>query len=294
MIIAIVGPTGIGKTKLSILLAKKYNGIVVNCDAMQVYKEMNIGTAKIKEEEKEGIPHYLFDIKSVNDNYTVFDYQRDLRDLINKNKDRNIIIVGGTGFYLKAALYNYEFKEFISKNNYENITNLELKEMVNKQSPDVDVHVNNRRRLISILNREGKSYISNELLYDTIFIGLTIDRKTLYKKVEDRVDEMIASGLIEEAKDLYDKNIFTQAINTAIGYKELYKYFKGEISFEDAVNLIKKNTRHYIKRQYTWFNNKLNVKWFNSDLNNFTKTINEITNYIETLDKQSYQNCDQS
>ena len=294
MIIAIVGPTGIGKTKLSILLAKKYNGIVVNCDAMQVYKEMNIGTAKIKEEEKEGIPHYLFDIKSVNDDYTVFDYQRDLRDLINKNKDRNIIIVGGTGFYLKAALYNYEFKEFISKNNYENITNLELKEMVNKQSPDVDVHVNNRRRLISILNREGKSYISNELLYDTIFIGLTIDRKTLYKKVEDRVDEMIASGLIEEAKDLYDKNIFTQAINTAIGYKELYKYFKGEISFEDAVNLIKKNTRHYIKRQYTWFNNKLNVKWFNSDLNNFTKTINEITNYIETLDKQSYQNCDQS
>lgn len=292
MIIAIVGPTGIGKTKLSILLAKKYNGIVVNCDAMQVYKEMNIGTAKIKEEEKEGIPHYLFDIKSVNDDYTVFDYQRDLRDLINKNKDRNIIIVGGTGFYLKAALYNYEFKEFISKNNYENITNLELKEMVNKQSPDVDVHVNNRRRLISILNREGKSYISNELLYDTIFIGLTIDRKTLYKKVEDRVDEMIASGLIEEAKDLYDKNIFTQAINTAIGYKELYKYFKGEISFEDAVNLIKKNTRHYIKRQYTWFNNKLNVKWFNSDLNNFTKTINEITNYIETLDKQSYQNHD--
>ena len=111
MIIAIVGPTGVGKTKLSVKLAKKYNAIIINCDAMQVYKKMDIGTAKIKENEKEGIPHYLFDIKDVTDNYTVYDYQKDARNLITKYKNRNIIFVGGTGLYLKAALYSYEFTE---------------------------------------------------------------------------------------------------------------------------------------------------------------------------------------
>ena len=117
MILCIVGPTGVGKTKLSIDLAKKYNAIIINADSMQVYKELNIGTAKIKEEEKEGIKHYLLDIKDVNEMYTVYDYQKDLRNILDKNKNKNIIIVGGTGLYIKAGLYNYVFEEEDNKNN---------------------------------------------------------------------------------------------------------------------------------------------------------------------------------
>ena len=127
MILAIVGPTGVGKTRLSIELAKKYHAIIINCDAMQVYQGMDIGTAKIKESEKEGIPHYLFDIKDVTDNYTVYDYQKDARKIIEAHKDQNIIFVGGTGLYLKAALYSYEFnEENTTTNEYEELTNDEL------------------------------------------------------------------------------------------------------------------------------------------------------------------------
>ena len=152
MIIAIVGPTGVGKTKLSVKLAKKYNAIIINCDAMQVYKKMDIGTAKIKENEKEGIPHYLFDIKDVTDNYTVYDYQKDARNLITKYKNRNIIFVGGTGLYLKAALYSYEFKEENSnKNNYEALTNEALYTLALKKDPHMNIHKNNRKRLIRFL-----------------------------------------------------------------------------------------------------------------------------------------------
>lgn len=134
MILCIVGPTGVGKTKLSVELAKKYNGIIINVDAMQVYIGMNIGTAKIKEEEKEGIPHYLFDIKDVKENYTVFDYQKDARKIIEKNQDKNIIFVGGTGLYLKACLYSYEFnKEEYSMKSYDKLTNEEVYELAKKR-----------------------------------------------------------------------------------------------------------------------------------------------------------------
>ena len=125
MIICVVGPTGVGKTKMSIELAKKYNGIVVNSDAMQIYKDLNIGTAKIKEEEKEGITHLLFDIKEVEEDYSVFDYQKDARNIIDKYKDKNIIFVGGTGLYLKAALYDYRFAEERDYNSYDEYTNEE-------------------------------------------------------------------------------------------------------------------------------------------------------------------------
>ena len=124
MIICICGPTGVGKTKLSIALAKKYNAIVLNCDAMQVYKGMDIGTAKIKEEEKENVKHYLFDIRNVDEDYSVYDYQKDVRKILNENKDKNVIIVGGTGLYMKAALYDYRFSdEEVSDDRYNNLTN---------------------------------------------------------------------------------------------------------------------------------------------------------------------------
>ena len=232
MIYVIAGPTGVGKTKLSIMLAKKTNGIIINADSMQVYKELNIGTAKIKEEEKEGISHYLFDIKSISEDYNAFHYQQEGRQLLEKYKDKNIIIVGGTGLYIKALLYDYKF--------------------------------------------EDKGNI-NKPLYNFKMIGLTRDRNDLYKLINDRVDLMIKEGLLEEAKELYEKYPNSRSLNAAIGYKELFEYFKGNTSLEEAIEKIKQNSRHYAKRQYTFFNNQFsNIKWYNIDEISFEDIVDDI------------------
>ena len=281
MILCLVGPTGVGKTKLSIDLAKKYNAIIINADSMQVYKELNIGTAKITEEEKEGIKHYLLDIKDVNEMYTVYDFQKDLRNILDKNKSKNIIIVGGTGLYIKAGLYNYVFEEEDNKNNmYENLTNEELYKLVLDKDKNSDIHINNRKRMIRFLNRSDSIRDKDKLLYDVKFIGLTTDRNTLYDRINKRVDIMIKDGLLNEVKSLYDRNIRSKAIMTGIGYKELYLYYDGEISLDEAIELIKKRSRHYAKRQYTWFNNQMNIMWFDVDFSNFDNTIKEVEEYI--------------
>lgn len=285
MIIVVCGPTGVGKTKLSIELAKKYNGIVVNADSMQVYKELNIGTAKVTEEEKEGIPHYLFDIKEPDEMYTVYDYQKDLRNILDNNKDKNIIIVGGTGLYIKAGLYDYEFSLDDNNNTFDNLSNDELFKMVKDKYKDIDVHVNNRKRLVRLLNKNNNSLNGDKLLYDAIFIGLTTDRDILYDKINSRVDKMFDSGLLDEVNSLYNRKIFSKSIYTGIGYKELYDYFDNKISLEEAKDLIKKNSRHYAKRQYTWFKNKMNINWFNVNYKDFNETFNEVINYIEEVKK---------
>lgn len=282
MIICIVGPTAVGKTKLSIELAKKYNAIVVNCDSTQVYKGMNIGTAKVTEEEKEGVPHYLFDIVDPDYNYTVYDYQKDARKIIEENKGRNIILVGGTGLYLKAALYNYEFSEETNENQeYNELSNEELYALALKKDSNMNIHQNNRKRLIRFLNKENIKQAERYPIYDAIYIGLTTDRKTLYDRINERADIMFKSGLLEEVKEFYDKKEDSKAINTAIGYKELYKYFSHEISLEEAIDLIKKNSRHYAKRQYTWFKNQMDIDWLEVDFNNFDNTINKAIELIE-------------
>ena len=223
MIYAVVGPTGVGKTKLSVMLAKKLDAVIINCDSMQIYKELNIGVDKIKESEKEGIPHYLFDIVDVYDNFSAFDYQKAARRLLDSFilKNKNVVIVGGTGLYLKALLYDYTFDE---KNN------------------------------------------KDKMLYDCKIIGLTRDRKVLYDNINKRVDMMIDEGLLDEVKDLYQKNIRTLPIMRGIGYKELYKYFDGDISLDEAIESIKKASRNYAKRQYTFFNNQFdNITWYDID-----------------------------
>jgi tRNA dimethylallyltransferase len=284
MILVVVGPTGVGKTKMSVELAKKYNAIVVNADSMQVYKDLNIGTAKVTEEEKEGVPHLLFDIVEPTDMYTVYDYQRDLRKILDDNKDKNIVIVGGTGLYIKAGLYNYEFtEEDEEQNQYEELSNEELLERVKEIDPNTDIHVNNRKRLVRRLNKKGEEHIVDTLLYDATFIGLTTDRDTLYDRINKRVDIMVKDGLLDEVKSLYDKNIRSKAIMTGIGYKELYDYFDGNCSLEEALDLIKQRSRRYAKRQYTWFNNQMNIKWFNTNYSDFNKTIEEVVNYIDTF-----------
>lgn len=241
MIIAVVGPTGVGKTKLSVELAKHYHGIIINCDAMQVYKGMDIGTAKITEKEKENIPHYLFDIKNVLENYTVYDYQVDARKILEENQDKNIIFVGGTGLYLKAALYSYEFsKEEKEINNYDELSNEELYALALKKDPHMDIHVNNRKRLVRFLNKEEINISPSKPLYNVIYIGLTCNRDVLYERINKRVDEMFEQGLLEEVKSFYDAGIDSKALKTAIGYKELYSYFDGDITLEEAKELIKK------------------------------------------------------
>jgi len=282
MILAIVGPTGVGKTKLSIELAKKYDAIIINNDAMQVYKGMNIGTAKPTEEEKEGIYHNLLDFVDPSINYTVFDYQKDARKLIEENKDRNIIFVGGTGLYLKAALFDYRFEEESTHNNYDDLSNDELYDLALKKDKNLTIHKNNRQRLVRFLNKEKTEHVEPKQLYDALFIGLTTDRENLYKRIDDRVDQMVKDGLIEEVKSFYKNRNNSKALNTAIGYKELFDYFDGNISLEDAIDLIKKNSRHYAKRQYTWFNNQMNIKWFNTNYCDFKETIKEVEQYINS------------
>lgn len=282
MIICVVGPTGVGKTKLSVELAKKYNAIIINADSTQVYIGMNIGTAKITEKEKEGIPHYLFDIVDVNTNYTVYDYQKDARKLIEEHSDKNIIFVGGSGLYLKAALFNYVFnKEENIPNNYDQLSNEELYSLALKKEPYMNIHINNRKRLIRFLNKEKIEVEECFPLYKAIFIGLTTDRETLYNRINSRTDEQFESGLVEEVKSFYDQKINSKAINTAIGYKELYKYFNGDITLNETKELIKKNCRQYAKRQYTWFNNQMDIIWFDVDFNDFQNTINEVINYVD-------------
>ena len=282
MILCVVGPTAVGKTKLSIELAKKYNAIIINCDAMQVYKGLDIGTAKVTKEEMEGIPHKLLDFVDVNYNYTVFDYQKDARNILKEYKDHNIIFVGGTGLYLKAALYDYRFSIDDDNKTYDEYTNEELYDMCLKKDKNCNIHVNNRKRLIRFLNKKDIINVEPKPLYDIKVIGLTTDRETLYKKINERVYKMLELGLVNEVKKFYNSNIRSKALLTGIGYKEIYSYLDGKITLDEAIDLIKKNSRHYAKRQYTWFNHQMNVKWFDTCYNDFNKTILEVEEYIES------------
>ena len=282
MILCIVGPTGVGKTKMSVELAKKYDAIIINCDAMQVYKDLNIGTAKIKENEKEGIEHYLFDFVDPLVNYTVADYQKDARKLLKKFKNRNIIFVGGTGLYLKAALFDYRFPaETKEKKDYSQNSNEELLAQCLEKDKTCNIHVNNRKRLIRFLEKENTNIVKPVPLYDALFIGLTTEREKLYQIIDQRVEKMMNEGLLNEVKTFYDQNIHSKALETGIGYKELYQYLDGEIPLEEAISLIQKNSRHYAKRQYTFFRHQLPVKWFQVDYENFTNTISEVEEYIK-------------
>lgn len=284
-IIVIVGPTGVGKTKLSVGLAKLINAEIINADSMQVYKDLNIGTAKVKKEEKENIPHHLFDIVNVEEMYTIYDYQKDCREKIIEiiNRGKKVILVGGSGLYIRSALYDYKLNKETKRNEYEDLSNENLFDMVKKIDPGTQIHPNNRKRLIRFLNRanNNEELINNSKpLYDFDIIGLTTDRENLYNIINDRVDKMIEEGLLEEVKSLYDRKIYSKSVTTGIGYKELYKYFDGTISLEEAKNEIKRNSRRYAKRQYTFFNNQFKTTWFETNYKDFNSTIQEIYHYL--------------
>ncbi len=291
MVIVILGPTAVGKTKMSVELAKLLNGEIINVDSTQIYKNLDIATAKIKEEEKENVPHHLFDIKNIDEDYTVYDYQKDCRSKINEilKKNKTPILVGGTGLYIKAALYDYKFNDEVN-NQFEDLTNEEIYNKLKELDENIDIHINNRKRLVRALNycinnnlKFSEKEKTDKLLYDTVFIGLTTDRNILYDRINKRVDGMVKDGLLEEARKIYDSNIRTKAVMTPIGYKELFSYFENKKSLEECLDLIKQNSRKYAKRQYTWFNNQMKVTWFNVDFDNFNNTIKEVYNYITSL-----------
>lgn len=286
-IYVIIGPTGVGKTKLSIMLAKSLNAEIINADSMQIYKELNIGTAKIEKKEMENIPHHLLNIKSINDSYSVYNYQKDCREKIEglRKKDKNIIIVGGTGLYIKAALYNYIFKEE-NKKNYDDLTDKEILNRIKSYGEVPNIDLNNHRRLKRYLEKLENDSLTdmkkNEKIYDFKIVGLTTLRNDLYQIIDNRVDTMIKDGLATEVEKLYNKGINNIPINTAIGYKELYKYFDKRISFDEAVNLIKRNSRRYAKRQYTFFKNQFkDIKWIDVNYYNFNETYNEVLEYFK-------------
>lgn len=282
MKIFIMGPTGVGKTKLSVELAKIYDAYIINCDAVQVYKGLDIGSAKVTEEEKCGIKHFLFDIKNPNEEYSVKDYQTDLRNLFDKYSKKNLIIVGGTGLYATAGAYDYRFNDE-EKKDYSNYSLEELYKLAKEKDINCNIDKNNRIRLERFLQKDLTSLVEPTLLYnDAIFIGLTTSRENLYKIINKRVDKMIDNGLVQEVKNLYTNYPKSKILKRAIGYKEIIDYLDNKITLEEAVDEIKKNSRHYAKRQYTWFNNKMDIKWFEVNLNYFNETIDNVKDYLNS------------
>ncbi|MCC2328912.1 MULTISPECIES: tRNA (adenosine(37)-N6)-dimethylallyltransferase MiaA [Bacillus cereus group] len=295
----IIGPTAVGKTKLSIDLAKALNGEIISGDSMQIYRTMDIGTAKVTKEEMDGIPHYMVDIKNPEDSFSVAEFQERVRKHIREITGRGKlpIIVGGTGLYIQSVLFDYQFTDDAGDTIYrEQMEKLALErgvEYVHKKLQEVDpesaerIHANNVRRVIralEIFHTTGEKMSDqlekqeNELLYDVSLIGLTMDREMLYDRINLRVDIMMDQGLLEEVEGLYNRGIRDCQSIQAIGYKEIYDYFEDRVSLEEAVSQLKTNSRRYAKRQLTWFRNKMDVTWF--DVTGGEKT-SEILRYIE-------------
>ena len=299
-VLCIVGPTAVGKTKMSIELAKQLNGEIISGDSMQIYRGMDIGTAKATMDERQGIPHHLIDEKNPDEPYSVAAFQQTVRAKMEEIKSRGKlpIIVGGTGLYIKSVLYDYEFageseSKEIDEAKYGHLSNEELhaKLAAVDEAGAKDIHPNNRKRVIRALEIYKTSGVKksemiekqeHKMIYDACLIGLTDDRNVLYDRINKRVDTMYETGLVEEVKALFDEGIPAESQSIrAIGYKELYDYFKGLISLEESKELIKRNSRRYAKRQYTWFNNQMDVTWFKVDVQHFDKTVKEVLTYVQ-------------
>ncbi|BAQ10599.1 tRNA delta(2)-isopentenylpyrophosphate [Bacillus sp. OxB-1] len=286
-VLAIVGPTASGKTALSVELAKRLGGEIINGDSMQVYKGLDIGTAKITFEEMDGVPHHLFDFKEPDEPFSVADYQKAVRGCIDEVQQRGKlpIIVGGTGLYVQSVLFDFRFTEEAADLEVRERLERELEEQgasalyerlvaADPESAE-KIHPNNHRRLIralEIIEVTGKTKADHEEdagrapLYRHLIIGLDMDRELLYERINLRVDLMMENGLLEEVRGLWEQGIRGVQSVQAIGYKELYSYLEGETTLEAAVEAIKKNTRNYAKRQLTYFRNKMEIAWFDAEL----------------------------
>lgn len=291
-VIIIAGPTGVGKTKLSISIAKALHTKIINGDAFQVYKHMDILTAKIKEEEKLGITHYMFDILEPTEEFSVAEYQKQVRTLVDTLNDEGIIpiIVGGSGLYLDSVIYDYQFPETSSRESdsmYDEYSNEELHEMLEKLNPKaaLKIHMNNRKRVIRAIELSKTTgtinSFNNKLVYDALVFFLEDERENLYEIINKRVDEMIDNGLLEEVKFLNDHFTLSKTAKGAIGLKELLPYLNNETNLDEAIDNIKKNTRHFAKRQFTWYRNKDNVIHIKINRHNFDETVNQVLDIIK-------------
>ena len=281
-VVVVVGPTASGKTKQSIALAKVIDGEIINGDSVQVYKELNIGSAKIKKDEMAGIKHHLFDVVSVGTDYSAFNFQKDARKLIAKIDIP--IIVGGTGFYIKSALYNYEFNKYEENDsNFNEFSNEELLSEIKKYDPLIKIDENNRRRLISAYKQAKSGKLrsekqgKNDPLYDIYIVYLDVDRKVLKKLLIKRLDLMLEEGLIEEVKMLRDKGV---SLNI-IGYREIDKYLNNDYSLNEAKDEIIKASMRLAKRQKTWFKNQMNVNLYDAlDASTTEKIIKDVKLFL--------------
>ena len=294
-VIAVCGPIAVGKTRMGVSLAEALHGEVISGDSMQIYRTMDIGTAKVTEEEMQGIIHHMIDIKNPDETFSVSEFQKEVRHYIDTIDMP--IVVGGTGLYIKGALYDYTFEETESKHDeikakYAHYTNEELHQYLASFDPQsaLDLHPNNRQRVlraIEIYEESGKRKSDileaqeHKPVYDIYFVGLTLPRPILYDRINKRVDLMIEQGL-EEVKKIYDSGLSRNAQSMkAIGYKEWFDYFEGSKTKEQIIEEIKKHSRNYAKRQYTWFNNQFDVHWYDVNLEDFDSTIHQVLKDIE-------------
>jgi tRNA dimethylallyltransferase len=262
-VVAIVGPTASGKTGLSIALAKHFGFEVINGDSVQVYKRLNIGSAKIKEEDKEGINHHLFDIRDPKEAYTVYDFQKDVRKKID---DIDLpMIVGGTGLYIKAALYDYEFadekKDYDFEKKHEHLSDEALYHELLDLDPNIKIDQYNRRRVLRALEQaihgslRSKKTHKDELLYDALIIYLDLDRDILEDRLHLRLNQQLNDGFIKEVEDLRHDGIHINAI----GYKQIDQYLDNQLTYDDMKLQIIKKSRQLAKKQKTWFKNQMHV-----------------------------------
>ena len=291
-VIVITGPTAVGKTKLSIEIAKRLQTDIINGDAYQIYQKMNIGTAKPTDDEKQGVIHHYMDFLDSSKTYSIAEFQKGVRECIDDltSKNKVPLIVGARGLYIDSVIKNYQFLEEKRSNEqskYDSLTNEELHQVLANLDPDKasEIHPNNRKRVLRAIelissNVDNTSRCKkNELVYDALIIFLNDNRESLYDRINKRVDKMLADGLIEEVKNIGINN-YSMTSKVAIGYKEVIQYLNNEIDYNEMVELIKKNSRHYAKRQFTWFKNQDNCQVVNINLEDFNKTIDEVYNLI--------------
>lgn len=291
-VICIVGPTASGKTSISVQLAKKLNGEIISADSMQIYKKLNIATAKVTKEEMQNIKHHIIDICEVTDNFSVADFKNMCYDKIDEilKRKKVPIIAGGTGLYISSIVYNMDFKEENIDNEYrESLYNLakeKSNQYVHDILKDIDpesaklIHPNNLKRVVRAIEMakntkktksehmkdEQKRIQSENAKYDFLIFYIDRDKEFLYDRINKRVDIMVDQGVVDEAKMVYDMKLDKNSTcMQAIGYKEFFPYFEGEISLDQAIEKLKKDTRKYAKRQKTWFKNKLDIICLNAN-----------------------------
>ncbi|WP_025688943.1 tRNA (adenosine(37)-N6)-dimethylallyltransferase MiaA [Paenibacillus zanthoxyli] len=298
-VLVLLGPTAVGKTRLSLTIAKAFNAEIISGDSMQVYRGMDIGTAKIKPSEMEGIPHHLIDIHDPLEPYSVAEFQNEGRRLIREisAKGKLPFIVGGTGLYIESLCYGFRFSEAVADEAFRTEMDRYAEEhgalALHAKLAEVDpasaarLHSNDRRRIIRALEiyRQTDTPLSEspaaqkpESPYDLCLVGLTMDRQILYKRIEERIDEMLAEGLVEEVRGLMDRGCGRNLISMqGLGYKEIAAYLEGEMTLEESVVLLKRDTRRFAKRQLSWFRHMKDIQWIDvTGSGNFSENFSKI------------------